>query len=403
MTARSLRKQLSIRLREVRYGLRHDWRKMGPFIKRTLAATVVAAVYMVSYNLPIGRRLEGALLRQWFFIRGNRDTPKSVAVVRIDELAYKKVNLLPGEKFPRQLVAQGLERMTAAGAKLIVLDLFARRPGDSNETDAQLATALANSPSVIGRFTEDIVNTDLSGRQTVSRIANKPLDIFAKSAKAVVTLQVLPTDGVVEEICLSNDEYVVSSERVPLLKPLRQFVDSRIEKPGGNDFINYYGGPFSLANLSFAELLGPQEDVPAEYFKDRIVFVGVAALAGVGIAAGKDTFMTTISSLPMYGVEIQATIAANLIDGSWIRRFSKPAEMVALQVLAFATVSAVLSFGLVSGALLTFAVAGAWLSASYLAFTEAYYFVPGATLFGLVMPIFLALRWSIRGYFAKSD
>jgi adenylate cyclase len=403
MSPKSLPNNLAILLREIKYGVKHDWRKMGPWIKRAFACALVASAHSLLFNVGVGPRLEPLMLHAWFALRGARETPKSVTVLRLDEQAYAKINLLPGEKFPRKYIAEGLDRLTAAGAKMIVLDLFARRPSEDPAADTELADSLSRSPSVIGRYTEDIFNTDPNGHQIKTQLHNDPLDIFAKSAKAVITLEVRLSDGEVEEISLSNESNVFSEDYVPLLKPLRKYVSPTVQEPGGSDFINFYGGPFALPNLSFAELLGPEDQIPTQYFKDRVVFVGVATNAGVGIAAGKDTFITSISKLPMYGVEIQATIAANLLDGSWIRRFSREGETIVLALVSFAITFLVLSLNLVWGTVVAAIAACGWLAFSYLAFARLYYFAPGATLFALVIPGLLVLRWTLRGAFKAAN
>lgn len=385
-------------LRGLRFWFRHDWQEAGRGIKRALACAAVAMLHTLVFTTLSGQRLERELLHQWFALRGEREVPQSITIVRLDSPSYKKLGLLPADKFPRRLMAKGVEKIAQAGAKLIILDVFAMGEGEDPEANEMLAKALAGSTSVIGRYTEEILYTKPDGSKRRKKLSNKPLPLFEQHAKAVVPLQVRVQDGVVEEICLSND-YVFSSDvRLPLLKPLQEFVSPDVQEPGGFDFINFYGPAGSLVNMSFSELLEPDSDERlGEYLKDRIVFVGVCTDAGVSISAGKDTFLTSVSRSPMYGVEIHATIAANLLDRSWIRRLPAQTEVGMLAVVAFVITFFSVSFSLLPGALTATAGACAWLWFSYYSFVHAFRFIPGATL-ALVLVLCLIIgRWGIEG------
>lgn len=78
-------------------------------------------------------------------------------------------------------------------------------------------------------------------------------------------------------------------------------------------WINYYGPPGTFLHLSFADVLSGQ--YKPEFFKDRIVLVGVTA---VGI---EPEVLTPFSETRkgMSGVEVQANIVANLINGDSIK------------------------------------------------------------------------------------
>jgi CHASE2 domain-containing sensor protein len=99
----------------------------------------------------------------------------------------------------------------------------------------------------------------------------------------------------------------------------------------------------------------------------------------------------------MYGVEIHATIAANLLDRSWIRRLPVQTEVGMLAVVAFVITFLSASFSLLPGALTATGGACAWLWFSYYSFVHAFRFIPGATL-ALVLVLCLIIgRWGIEG------
>lgn len=378
---KELARGLSLRYRVASSILRRDWRGASKPLKRSFACAAILAVHSLLFISPAGQQLERFMLHRWFALRGPRPIPQGIVLVRLDGPAYAKVNLLPGERFPRAALAQGINRMKEAGAKLIVLDLVPIRESNSSEADELLAKALADSPSVIGRYNEILEDTDVSGKKRRQKLLNKPHAMFADAAKAVIQTEIRgEQDGSAERICLSNDITVLSDTRVPLLEPLRRFVFPDIREPGGSDYINYYGGPSSLASMSFADLLGDGSKLTPEVFKDRVVFVGVMLPAGTGIAAGKDTSPTSFSREQMYGVEIHATIAANLLDGSWVRQVDPVKAVVGIGLIAFVTTFVVCSIPVWYGCVVILAVVGTWLAISFYVFSHAFYFVPGACL-----------------------
>ena len=382
-------------LRPLLYRIRRDWQTALPVVKRGLQSALLACLPIFLFHVGVPEAVEPWLLRQWFLLRGTRPTPQTVSIVRLDKAAYDLANLSTGEMYPRERIAEGIEKIASAGAKLIVLDAIFQRKGDSPAADAQLAAALAATPSIIGRHTEVTVDTDPQGRRQKRKMSVRPIALFAEAAKGVIPLEVRQLNGVVLEIALSNQRVVFSSKKVPLLAPLQQFVSSQLVEPGGFDFINFYGGPSTLTSLSLANVIGPKNAIAPAYFKDRVVLLGVISDAGAGIEAGKDTFLTSFSNSPIYGVEIHATIVANLLDGSWIRRLPLQVESLLMSLLAFVLSYTVLAASIRKTFLLLFGTAWVWFGFSFYVFCQLYYFVPGVTLFLFLTPLLLGLRWSV--------
>jgi len=382
-------------LRPLLYRLKRDWQTAMPAMKRGFLSLLFACLPIFFFTTELFEAVEPGLLRGWFTLRGARETPQTVTIVRLDKAAYDLVKLSTGEMYPRDRIAEGIEKIAAAGAKLIVMDAIFQREGDDLKADSKLAASLATSPSVIGRHTEVMVDTDPQGRRQKRKLSVRPIKLFAESAKAVIPLEVRQINGVVREIALSNQQEVLASENVPLLRPLRQFFSAELIEPGGFDFINFYGGPSSITNLSLAEVIRPNATFDLAYFKDRIVLLGVISEAGAGIEAGKDTFLTSVSNSSMYGVEIHATIAANLIDGSWIRRLPIEVESLLMSLIAFGMSYIVLAASGRVAPLVILGTALIWFGLSFYAFCQLYYFIPGLTLFLFLTPLLLGFRWSV--------
>lgn len=387
-------------LRTILYSFQYRWHAASPRVIRILLAFIVAFIPLYMIGSGRSEAYEPLLLKSWFQQRGNRPVPQSVSIVKLDKRAYAKLNLSPGELFPRKALAEGIRKVAAAGVSLIVLDAVAQRPSDDPNVDRELAEVFATTPTVIMQSSEIVVDNDIHGNQRRTKLYNKNIEILAGSAQAVIQSHVRLTDGIVREICLSNDRDVFSADRVPLLEPLRKFVTPDIPEPGGFDFINYYGPPSSIPSASFAELVGPTFDLPPEFFKGRVVFIGSHSDSGSGAEAGKDSFLTPVSADWMFGVEIHATIAANLLDHSWIRRLP-PLSAAAIQVLLlFFIALAILNLGMLPAIALAFALILGWLSISYLAFAKFNLFLPAIVLCGSIFLV-LVLRLGLAGWNAR--
>lgn len=387
-------------LRTILCRFKFGWKSVGPSLTRKGIALIFAFASVALIQKGIADAVEPMLLRGWFGLRGKRPVPQSVSIVRLDKLAYAKINLAAGELFPRQYMAEGLRKISAAGAKLIVIDGVAQRPAADPVADRELAAALAATPTVIARSSEVIVDNDIYGNQHRTKVQNRSLDEFEQNAKAIIEAKVRLTDGVVRELCLSNDRDMFSVERVPLLPPLRQFVTPDIPEPGGFDFINFYGPPASTPSVSFATLIGKDTSVPGEYFKDRVVFIGAMSDSGSGVEAGKDSFLTPISREWMFGVEIHATIAANLMDRSWIRRMSLLPDALMHALLIFCVSLLLLSIGVLPGMLVGISFVGIWFGTAYYLFVKHAFFLPCIVMCGSVFAV-LVLRWGLAAFSAR--
>jgi len=365
---------------------------MTPFLKRNVirigVAFLVVSLYSELALSPLGDTMDNLLLRELFSLRGPRSVPQSVALVRLDKRSYRRLGLLrEGSVLP--LVSQAIEKINAAGPKLIILDFLLERPAKESEANARFIKALSDSPSVIGSGVDEYIDTDLTGERTLSVERVQPHESFANAAKAVSHLLVRTTSSVVTRMSLSDDESYQRMEKVPLLKPLRKLVSPDLEEPGDYDVINYYGEPYGIPDVPLYRLIGPGETVPAEFFKHKVVFVGAVDLPNC--KEGKDdTFAVPVSSGQlMWGVEILATIVENLLDKSWIRRLSPQREAQCGVIVLWLLVFPMFCIGLYRGFIYALAMTAAWAVLAYYSFTHWLFLLPGSLVFGVMVPLVL--------------
>ncbi|HXV76905.1 MAG TPA: adenylate/guanylate cyclase domain-containing protein [Candidatus Polarisedimenticolaceae bacterium] len=268
-------------------------------------------------------------------LRGVRQPPPAVCVVAIDDASAIELGHDPLDPWPRAVHARLIGVLAREGARAIAVDVLFDEPRDPAQ-DVELELALFDAGNVVLAATVERVE-DPRFRST-RRIDPHPP--FAESAAAVASVE-LPTDadGVVRRAWLVLDER-------PSLALAAYRVATGGDAPradGAARLIDYYGPPRTIPTVSLYQALDPDQYLPAGYFRDRIVFVGASQPAALTPSAAKDSFPTPFSGGDVgltYGVEIHATVAANLVDGSEIRLPLRAVET--LLVLALALLASLL-------------------------------------------------------------
>jgi adenylate cyclase len=217
-------------------------------------------------------------------------------------------------------------------------------------------------PEIVGGATLGHVNIALSADRVARRL---PLGIWVGGS---VFLPAMSLEAARISAELERGRIVLSPGH------FLRFGDRHIEiDPTGSVTLNPYGGRAAIATVSLVDIL--EGRVPATAFKNRAVFIGATAeILG-------DLFATPYSAA-VPGVEILATLTANLIEGDLIVRD--------VTVRALDVVLALLLAWLVHLALrlrappAAFAAVGAvWLMAAmglHLAFTQSRFWLDATTI-----------------------
>jgi adenylate cyclase len=95
---------------------------------------------------------------------------------------------------------------------------------------------------------------------------------------------------------------------------------------GGNSaYVNFYGPPATIRTLSYHEILAPAENTRKsieELIKGKVVFIGAARTSWPGQKDGFYTVFSREDGLDLSGVEIAATLCANLLENKLVRPLS---------------------------------------------------------------------------------
>jgi adenylate cyclase len=295
--------------------------------------------------------LEGRLLDLRHVVRGPVSPGDDIAVVAIDDRSVAQLQRFP---IPRAALATAVDRMTDAGAKVLAIDLLLldREAGGEGDAlspgDSVMAAALARHGRAILAATEaadvrpdsDLVRRNMFGLVRTDRAPAErppgwvgfllPIRDLAQAA-SLAHVNLLPdADRGIRRLALAMpigvSEYMPAMplEVVRLLRDLPrgemqltigesvQLGRHAIAVDAYNSIgINHYGAQNAIPTYSFIDVA--EGKVPAEQLAGRAVFIGSTALA-----AG-DVFLSPFASqLP--GVEVLATVAANLAHDQYLRR-----------------------------------------------------------------------------------
>ncbi len=257
-----------------------------------------------------------------------------VTIVTVDDASLARYGRWDG--WSRALHADLIERLAAAGARVIVLDVMFDAASADAEADGRLAEAMVDAGNVVQPVLgQGDAYHDVPGElRFEERIL--PFTPFLAAAAAVGHTNVLhDQDGYVRQlptVVAINEEHHLSLPLAALTVYLRgavtgleipaiqdgvlPFLGRQIPVEDWGQMSIYFAGPpatpeqqtFSMA--SYVDVLDGR--VPDNLFNGKIVLVGITA------TSEPDSYLTPVSrGRPMFGVEI----LANVIESIWSERF----------------------------------------------------------------------------------
>jgi adenylate cyclase len=358
-----------------------------------LALLTTLAQLWVS-NTSLGERFELQGLDILFNVRGKAPPPSDIVVVALDESSYEALGVPLNAIWPRRYHAKLLTLLHELGAKKVLFDVLFSSPS-THEQDKELAEAMRQLPVVLG---VDVKTTVESGVAVVQQII--PVGTLKAAASGLGLVGYSEVQGFVRTF--HRD---VSRAGLESLKSLGEAaLDQHPHAlPGDSDLINFYGPRGTLSTLSVEDILSLDPEVDpdpdaaisgiAEKAKTllrtriagKIVYVGLAFKTEFG-ASQKDSYRTPFQTGGgTFGVEIHATVAGNLIDGNWIRRYSAGIEQGVLSCLTLILCTLIFRMRPDWAGVLVVGFVLLWCLTCYLAFT-AHLFLPGLFLCSVVLP-----------------
>ncbi|WP_237050274.1 CHASE2 domain-containing protein [Microvirga ossetica] len=335
-----------------RNGASSDYSGGEPLWRHFVMAGLIAALLIPVLFFPPFRLIEARLYDILSVISPPLPAEPGAVIVAIDEPSIGEI----GQRWPwpRDIHAKLVESLRAAGAKVIAFDIIFADP-TTEEADTALAKVLG--PDVV--LAADDVTTPLEQGTQVTRV--NPLDAFLDAgAVAGVASMHLDGDAYLRRMPPISDSFAA--------EVLRLKGEPQAVAPDGA-LIQYFGPRRSYPTSSYYQALDPKNFLPPNYFKDKVVLVGLSLQAATTADAGApDTFPTpytlTEGTLTA-GVEVQATILDNLRHNRYLLPVPRPVMVLlviagAFLAAAFCTRGVTWRTGLSAVFLLAFFVVGAW-------------------------------------------
>ena len=249
--------------------------------------------------------------------RPGADSP---IIVAIDEPSLAEINMQ--WPWPRELHARLIESLRKAGASAIGLDIVFAEPSNP-ASDAALAAALG--PDVVLAGDESLIVTP----QAEQLLRTTPLPAFTRAGAVTGIASItLGGDGVFRELPRYDDGFAVSLART---------AGRHTVSPAGK-LMQSLGPSRSYPTVSYYQALDPENMLPKDMFKGRVVIVGLSLQNAPSInSGGADAFATSYTihtGRLVPGAEIQATIFDNLVAGAAITRAGTPLALASVALAA---------------------------------------------------------------------
>lgn len=287
----------------------------GSFAIAVLCAGLVTATAFTG----IGQRIEGISIDHRFSVRGSLNAPDNIVIAAIGTGHESMLEQWP---LNRDWYAKAITNLSSSDVSAIVIDVpFSNKAMNPAAEDAALLTAIRTSdvPVVItSRSADDTLEArlepPLAGVNNGASAVNAADAPVAKGKAMWAASARLPsTDNTVRTYPLwaswGNDDTLRPGVGEAAVVAAR---GDKLEPPKRMDIrmLNYYGPKDRFAKLSLYDIsygLTSLRDL-----RGKLVFIGPTD--GVGKDNHDIPFDGSMSS-----VEIQATAAANTLDGSWLK------------------------------------------------------------------------------------
>jgi len=282
-----------------------SWRRAA---RLTLIAALATGAGVACYATGALSWAELGAVDLRFALRGGQRPPTDVAIVGIDNTSLSD---LPRYPFSRVLHARVIERLHAAGARLIVYDISFDRPTDERADAALLDAAAAGAPVV---FATSLISSSghtevLGGDANLRRIGD-----MAAAADLIPD-----RDGVIRRTLdqvngLPTVAGAVADELGRRVDP------ARLDRA----WIDFPGGPGSVPVIPFSRVLRGRFD--------HSVVSGKVVIVGATASVLQDLHSTAAGS-PMSGPEVQADAVSTVLAGFPLRSPSFGVTLVLIALL----------------------------------------------------------------------
>lgn len=275
-----------------------------------LPALGVWLAFALATFWQVGQRLELLCFDALTVATAPSGIKAPIVIVGIDEASFAELDLQ--WPWPRRLHARLIDRLHAAGATVIGLDVLFAEPTNA-EDDGLLAEAIGRAGNVV--LAADLTAQDSAQYQIVMRVDPIPSLRQAGAVAGVASISLGP-DLVVRAI--PQDAEAFWRQVAQRYRPSASGLASPQEK-----LARYLGPAHAFRYVSYYQALDPDKYLPPDSFAGKIVLVGHDSKVPLGSEGEKSdahaTPFTASSGMLSPGVEVHATFIANALHGLALR------------------------------------------------------------------------------------
>ncbi len=251
---------------------------------RLLLVLVPLLVMLLSWGGALGRARSA--VSDLLFIP--RDVPSTIAIIAIDEQSIQALGQWP---WPRVVFARALEKLQSAS--VVGIDVNFKEPSRIGSADDRVFSSALRTTKV------PVV---LASEMQADGVLIRPISEFASASFQGIANVTIDTDGIARVIRLRRG---TSLSLGAMLGKLAGGISEFSERA---EHINFIGPDGSIPTRPFLDLV--EGRIPESFLENRIVLIGATA-------HDLQDFQNTPFGL-MSGVEIQATIAENVLANNFL-------------------------------------------------------------------------------------
>lgn len=281
----------------------------------------IKLVHMIAFltALAVFFMYRGTLDTMDYFFQDRFMQQESAADTRIAIIAIDDESVTDFGSWPwnRSVHAQLIQTLAEGQPAVIAFDVtFPSPSADDTEADQALIEAVASAGNIVLPVYGTFASSAKQGGLEALEIS-EPFAELKEAAAAVGHINTIPDrDRVVRSSLYSftNEGQQVESFSWVIYRMFKERLGETVNADMlpldgfGRFHISYTGRPGQYEAIPYSAVLSG--DVPADYFKDRIVLIGPYA------TGFKDDYLTPLQvKSPMYGVEIHANIIQALLEG----------------------------------------------------------------------------------------
>jgi CHASE2 domain-containing sensor protein len=255
----------------------------------------------------------------------------NAVVVLMDEASRLNLRQPGAGPWDRSLHTKLVRELTDRGANGIVFDILFDEPWQDPAVDLELGAAIRRHGRVV-----------LAASCSYTRKQNST---FSALVRAIEPIGATAAWGVVE-LPLDADSAIRRHPNDPHYPSLAWQAAALLGRAPTDRlaarWINCYGMEHTIPQVSYSQVLEPHA-LPADFFRQKTVFVGAGPLIGPLGGAHADKFRAACSrwtGMTLTGVEIHAGVFTNLVRRDWLKRLPLILELLAIWLFGCASVLA---------------------------------------------------------------